>query len=99
MEPLSLYGPGDIQKMFSKKIRNVRKSMGYTQAEVARRSGVPLSTYARFEQSGEISLRHLCAVLVTLRREHEIEGILNVESKAAPTPMERIRKNKKSMKG
>jgi transcriptional regulator with XRE-family HTH domain len=47
----------------------------YTQAELAERSGVPLSTYKRFEREGQIALESLAKVAIALRMESELNGL------------------------
>lgn len=58
--------PREVLLEIAKRAKNKRKQAGYTQAELASKSGVSLGSLKRFEQSGEISLRsllHLAHVL------------------------------------
>ena len=93
MSDFIFYTAQDIQGIISDKIKKIRKSKGWTQKEMALRSDIPLSTYARFEQLGECSLYHLSKMIATLGRGDEIEKILNVAVKNE-SPMDLYRKVK-----
>lgn len=49
-------------------IRHERLRQGYTQATMARLSGIPLRTYKRIELSGTGSIQNLIVILRTLDR-------------------------------
>jgi transcriptional regulator with XRE-family HTH domain len=90
---LTFYSPKYIQTKLAKKVAEVRKQQKYTQAEMAKRSDIPLSTYTRFEQSGELSLKNFSKILAVLQRGHEIENLLNSETEEL-TPMEMLRRDR-----
>ena len=46
--------PGDILQEMATKVRQLRKQSGYSQEELARRSGVSFGSIKRFESSGTI---------------------------------------------
>lgn len=48
------------------RVRALRLLRGWTQREVAERSGLTLSTYQRFERTGRIALDRLLRIAVTL---------------------------------
>ena len=81
LDSFDFYTPGEIQRTLGAKIRDVRKAYGWTQKEMAKKASIPLSTYARFEQLGEGSMRDFAKILVVFRRGAEIEILLNVASK------------------
>ncbi len=58
---LSILPPtsSDMMKSIKTKFRQCRKELGYTQSELASRSGVSLGSLKRFEFSGQISLESL----------------------------------------
>lgn len=87
------YTAPDIQDTLRDKIKKLRKLKGWTQKEMARRTDIPLSTYARFEQRGEGSIHHLAKIIVTLGRGDEIEKILNSSTKGE-SPMDLYRQIK-----
>ena len=93
MSDFIFYTAPDIQEIISDKIKKIRKSKGWTQKEMALRAEIPLSTYARFEQLGEGSMRDFSKMIVTLGRGDEIEKILNSSVKNE-SPMDLYRKVK-----
>lgn len=54
--------PVDIKLELAVRIKALRKKRGYSQKELAERSNVSLGSIKRFEQQGEISLRHLLEI-------------------------------------
>ncbi|MEA3479919.1 MAG: helix-turn-helix transcriptional regulator [Bacteroidota bacterium] len=68
--------PTDVLLNTAKKVRELRKEAGYSQAELARRSGVSLGSVKRFEITGQISLVSFLKVLYLLNRLEEFDGIL-----------------------
>lgn len=57
---------GMAMEAVRKQERQKRKEQGYSQKEMARRSGVSLGSLQRFEQTGEISLRSLLSLAMVL---------------------------------
>jgi len=58
--------PTDIIQELQGKFKERRKSLGYTQNELATRSGVSLGSLKRFEGSGQISLESLLKLALVL---------------------------------
>ena len=58
--------PTDIMQELKSKFKERRKSFGYTQTELATRSGVSLGSLKRFEGSGQISLESLLKLALVL---------------------------------
>lgn len=58
----SLMSSADLQDQLRRAAVIRRLGMNITQAELAARAGVPLSTLKRFEQKGEISLAALLRI-------------------------------------
>jgi len=58
--------PIEIMQELKTKFRERRKSLGYTQNELATRSGVSLGSLKRFERSGQISLESLLKLALVL---------------------------------
>ena len=56
----------DMMETFKTKFRQRRKALGYTQPELASRSGVSLGSLKRFESSGQISLESLLKLALVL---------------------------------
>lgn len=59
----------------AKKVRALRKQMGYSQAELAMRSGVSLGSIKRFERSGQISLESLVKMANLLDRLNDFDVV------------------------
>jgi transcriptional regulator with XRE-family HTH domain len=72
---LSLIGnsPGAILTNLSQRVKERRLEFELTQKEFARRAGVPLPTYRRFERTGDISLRNLLMLGVVLNMTDEFD--------------------------
>ncbi len=60
--------PSDIQSALAERFRKLRKAEGYSQAEMAQRSGVSLGSLKRFELTGQISLESLLKLAHILDR-------------------------------
>ena len=56
----------DMMDTLRTKFRQRRKEFGYTQPELASRSGVSLGSLKRFESSGQISLESLLKLSLVL---------------------------------
>lgn len=54
--------PETAQQEIRRAAQSLRLAQNMTQVDLAERSGVPLSTLKRFEQSGEVSLASLLAI-------------------------------------
>ena len=65
--------PKTVRKGMALRLKTLRKLMGYTQHELAQRSGVSYASVKRFEQTGEISLVHLLKLANVLNRLAEFE--------------------------
>jgi len=58
--------PIEIMQELKAKFRERRKSLGYTQNELATCSGVSLGSLKRFERSGQIALESLLKLALVL---------------------------------
>lgn len=59
MDFLNFKTPLQRQKDIANREAKLRKALGYSQADLAKHSGVSLGSLRRFEQTGEISLSSL----------------------------------------
>jgi len=57
-----------FQETIAQRVKAIRLEHNWTQAEVAKRSGVTLGSLRRFEQTGEISLGNLYRISAALLR-------------------------------
>ena len=69
--------PSDVLLNTATKVRELRKEAGYSQAELARPSGVSLGSVKRFEITGQISMVSFLKILRLLNRLEEFDGILH----------------------
>ena len=67
--------PGQMQKQVAQQAKTRRKRLGYTQAQLAERSGVSLGSLRRFEQTGDISFSGLVALAYTLNCQSDLEQL------------------------
>ncbi len=58
--------PSEMMETLKTKFRQRRKVLGYTQPELASRSGVSLGSLKRFERFGQISLESLLKLALVL---------------------------------
>ena len=65
--------PKTVRQGMALRLKTLRKLMGYTQHELAQRSGVSYASVKRFEQTGEISLVHLLKLANVLNRLAEFD--------------------------
>jgi transcriptional regulator with XRE-family HTH domain len=66
MLPIELRSPREVAQMLARRVKALRLERGWTQRELADRSGIALATYRRFERSGRISLERLLKLAVIL---------------------------------
>jgi transcriptional regulator with XRE-family HTH domain len=69
--------PLDILEETAMKHRHLRKQLGFTQAELAKRSGVSLGSLKRFEQTGQISFASLLRLAQILGRLSDFSAIFH----------------------
>ena len=60
--------PASVRKKLSNDLKSIRKLYGYTQLELAERSGVSLGSLKRFEQTGQISMDSFITLLNIFNR-------------------------------
>lgn len=81
--------PADVEAALARRLHVARKARNWTQADLARRSGLSIATVARFEQSGQgqvSSLIRFCAALGCLE---DFDEVLRT---TAPASLEELRR-------
>ncbi|MFN9380946.1 MAG: helix-turn-helix domain-containing protein [Bacteroidota bacterium] len=68
--------PADWMLEIAKRHKMLRKQAGFTQSELARRSGVSLGSLKRFETNGQISIQSLFLLIDVLGRLDDFDTIL-----------------------
>ena len=71
-----LYTPGQYPREIAQRVRRLRLEAGWSQKEMARRSGIPFGTYQVFEHSGRINLQRLYQISIALGRHEEFDNLL-----------------------
>ncbi len=67
--------PNDIAKELIEKIKQHRKKLKISQAQLASKSGVSLGSIKRFESKYEISLNSFIKILIALNLEQDLENL------------------------
>ena len=67
--------PNDIAKELVDKIKQYRKKLKISQAQLASKSGVSLGSIKRFESKHEISLNSFIKILIALNLEQDLENL------------------------
>lgn len=68
--------PYDYLEEIALRHKALRKQAGFSQSELAKRSGVSLGSLKRFEATGQISLESLLKLTEMLDRLHDFDLIL-----------------------
>ncbi len=72
--------PNDIAKELVEKIKQHRKKLKISQAQLASKSGVSLGSIKRFESKYEISLNSFLKILIALNLEQDLENLFTQKS-------------------
>lgn len=67
--------PNEIAKELVKRIKQHRKKLKISQAQLAIKSGVSLGSIKRFESKYEISLNSFIKILIALNLEQDLENL------------------------
>lgn len=76
----------EIAKQLASRVRDYRRSLGLTQRELAKRSGASVTSLARFEATGGITLNNLIALLRVLRLADRLQDV--IPDAQSPSPLE-----------
>lgn len=67
----------DVIHAVADRVRKRRRERKFTQAEMAKRAGMSLASYKRFEQTGEISFRSLANIAIALDCEADFDELFS----------------------
>jgi transcriptional regulator with XRE-family HTH domain len=84
--------PADVERILAARLRQVRQNRGWTQLELAKRSGLGLATVARLERTGQGQIASLTRLCAALGRLDDFEAFLRP---AAPTTLDELRRRSK----
>lgn len=79
----------DVERALARRLRAERKRQAWTQAELARRSGLSVATIARLETTGQGQLASLVRVMAALDR---LDELLTLLRPAAPRTLDELRR-------
>ncbi|MDR3304486.1 MAG: helix-turn-helix domain-containing protein [Clostridiales Family XIII bacterium] len=91
---LSLFdnSPGEIVRDVAARVRRRRLELDLTQQALAVRAGMPVSTYRRFEQTGEIAFASLVGVAAAL---DQTDGFAALFSQRKYRNLDEVKEQKK----
>lgn len=81
--------PADIERRLGRRLRAERRRRGFTQADLATRSGLSVATIARLEASGQGQISSLVRVVAALGRLDDFSTLLEP---AAPSSLAELRR-------
>lgn len=87
-----------LQLHLASRIKKERISANFTQKELAKKADIPLSTYRRYEQKGEGSIKDFIKILVSLNRVNELDSFLLPQEYSPIREYEELNKSKKEPK-
>lgn len=67
----------DITHAVADRVRQRRRERKFTQVEMAKRAGMSLASYKRFEQTGEIAFRSLANIAIALDCEQDFSELFS----------------------
>ena len=79
--------PLSVAQAVAARAKQRRTSMRLTQAELAQKAGLPLSTYRRFEQQGQIALSGLLQIAFALDCLRDFDALFASQSWATMDDM------------
>jgi transcriptional regulator with XRE-family HTH domain len=94
-----LLSPTSAQRLLADRVREIRVGLGLKQSTIATRAGVALPTLRRFEQTGEVSLKHLMRICHALGRLDEFEIIFQPPPAATMAELEQRSAQPKRKRG
>ena len=77
MIKLTARSRSEISSEIAQRMKARRKEAGFTQAQLAARSGVSLGSLKRFEQTAEISLSSLVSICLALGCESDLDALFS----------------------
>lgn len=96
---LDAFNPASILKGIALRSRDRRLELNLTQKGLATKAGVSLGTLKRFENSHEISLKHLIMIALVLDATEEFEQLFSKRQFASLDEVLKITKVKKRERG
>ncbi|MCI8367198.1 MAG: helix-turn-helix transcriptional regulator [Eggerthellaceae bacterium] len=67
----------DLTNAVADRVRKRRRERKLTQAQMAKKAGMSLGSYKRFEQTGEVSFRSLANIAIALECERDFDELFS----------------------
>lgn len=96
---LDAFNPASILKGIALRLRERRLELNLTQKGLANKSGVSLGTLKRFENTHEISLKHLIMIALVLDASGEFEQLFTKRQFESLDEVLKTTKEKKRKRG
>ncbi len=74
----NLISPLDIRVSIADRFKRIRLDQNVSQEQLAERSGVSLGSLRRFESKGEISLKSLVRLAISLNRAQDFDSLFQI---------------------
>ncbi|KAA6332204.1 hypothetical protein EZS27_019271 [termite gut metagenome] len=91
--------PVAIMQSIAKRVKERRLEKNLTQKDLASRSGLSFGTYRRFETTGEISLRGLVMIALTLEMTNDFDVLFSTQSYSSMNELLNHKKIKQRKRG
>jgi transcriptional regulator with XRE-family HTH domain len=91
--------PEGITRTVAARVKNRRLELNLTQQALAARAGMPVSTYRRFEQSGEIAFASLVGIAVALDQTDGFSALFSQRKYRSIDEIKEQKKDKKRKRG
>ena len=92
LDNFTLSRPEDIMQQVASNFRKRRVEKNISREQIAKLSGVPLSTVARFEQKGLIAFESLIKLAMALGYTAEVSGLFGTPKFDTMSELDQIRK-------
>ena len=96
---LDAFNPRDLAKGIAVRMHERRLEQNYSQYILAKKSGVSLGTLKRFENSYEISLKHLLMLAVALEATGEFMNLFTKQQFGSIDEVIKAQETKKRQRG
>lgn len=67
----------DLSREVAARVRARRKERKLTQADLAKKAGMSLASYRRFEQTGRVAFLSLCNIAIALNCEGDLDELFS----------------------
>lgn len=96
---LNAFNPAALAKGIAERMRERRLELNLTQQGLAEKAGVSLGSLKRFENSNEVSLKHLLMIAVVLDATEEFETLFSRQQYQSIEEVMRLTTSRKRARG